>query len=294
MRSAPPAPAAMEDFLFQVFEGIVIGSIYALMALGLNLIWSITDVPDFSQGGIYVITAYVSYFALTQAKLPFIVAWLAAIVVGAALSFVFERFLYRRWRGRAFTVLLSSIALFFLLANVAIVLWTPKAKILPPLVRGGVDVFGVYLGYQRIVVFIAAVISVALVHLFIQRAKVGKAIRAASQDREAAMVAGINIDTVISVVFMLGGALSATAAALVSPLYAVHPAMGDLPLLKSLVVVILGGFGTVGGVMAAALLLGVAEALGAAYISSAYQHGFAFFILILILLLRPKGLFGRV
>lgn len=284
----------MDQFALQVFEGIVIGSIYALMALGLNLIWSITDVPDFSQGGIYVLAAYVSYFVLTLTDLPFVAALLAAMALGAGLSVLLERFLYRRWRGRVLTVLLCGISLFFLMANLAILLWTPKAKIVPPLVRGGVDLFGVYVSYQRIVVFGVAVLLVGLVNLFIQRAKLGKAIRAAAQDRDAAMAVGIDIDTVISVVFGLGGALSATAATLVAPLYAVHPGMGDLPLLKALVVVILGGFGTVAGVLAAALILGVVESLGAAYISSAYQHGFAFFVLILILLLRPKGLFGRV
>ena len=121
----------------------------------------------------------------------------------------------------------------------------------------------------------------------------GKAIRAASQDSEMAQVLGIKIDTVNSVVFMLGGALSGAAAVLFSPLYALFPTMGDLPLLKALVVVILGGFGTVGGVLICGLGLGVLEALGAVYVSSAYQHGYAFLILILVLSFLPRGLFGR-
>jgi len=132
------------------------------------------------------------------------------------------------------------------------------------------------------------------VYFFIMKTKMGKAIRAASQDREAAEVVGINISTVNSAVFMIGGALSGTAAVLISPLYSVFPTMGDLPLLKSLVVVILGGFGSVAGVLIGGLGLGIVESLGGVYISAAYQHGFTFFVLILVLLFFPRGLFGRV
>ncbi len=147
---------------------------------------------------------------------------------------------------------------------------------------------------MRIVVFMTAAVLFVLVYLFIMKTKMGKAIRAAAQDSDAAQVLGINIDTVNSIVFMLGGALSGAAAVLVSPLYAIFPSMGDLPLLKALVVVILGGFGTVGGVLVCGLGLGVLESLGAGYLSSAYQHGYAFVILILVLSFLPKGLFGKV
>ncbi len=141
--------------------------------------------------------------------------------------------------------------------------------------------------YSFLTLFIA-------VYFFIMKTKMGKAIRAASQDREAAEVVGINISTVNSAVFMIGGALSGTAAVLISPLYSVFPTMGDLPLLKSLVVVILGGFGSVAGVLIGGLGLGIVESLGGVYISAAYQHGFTFFVLILVLLFFPRGLFGRV
>jgi len=211
------------------------------------------------------------------------------------MSFSCERFLYRRWRERTFRAaarvqLLCAIALFFLFANAANAIWTSKAKIFPAYLKGSL----LGLSYMRINVFLAAIILFILVYLFIMKTKMGKAIRAASMDAGMAQVLGINIDTVNSIVFAMGGALSGAAAVLVSPLYSVFPTMGDLPLLKALVVVILGGFGSVSGVLICGLGLGVAEAFGATYISSAYQHGFAFFVLILTLLLRPKGLFGRV
>jgi branched-chain amino acid transport system permease protein len=285
----------VEILLLQIGNGLIIGSVYALVALGLNMIWSITDIPDFAQGSFYVLAAYTGYFAVTLAKVPFWVALLLGMGVGAGMAFLCERFLYRRWRERTFRAaarvqLLCAIALFFLFANVANALWTSKAKIFPAYLKGSLGGFS----YMRINVLLAAIILFILVYLFIMKTKPGKAIRAASMDLGMAQVLGINIDTVNSMVFVIGGALSGAAAVLVAPLYSVFPSMGDLPLLKALVVVILGGFGSVAGVLICGLGLGVLEALGATYISSAYQHGFAFFILILTLLLRPKGLFGRV
>ena len=280
-------------FLQQLINGVIIGASYALVALGLNLIWSITDIPDFSQGGIFVIAAYVAYFAVRLAHMPFVVALLLAMVVGAGIAFVIERFLYRRFTGKGRIQLLCAIALFFLLSNLAILLWTAKPKIFPTYLAGGVELAGFAVSYQRIMVLAVATLLFIVVYWFIMKTKMGKAIRAASQDREAAEVVGINISTVNSVVFMIGGALSGTAAVLISPLYSVFPTMGDLPLLKSLVVVILGGFGSVAGVLIGGFGLGIVESLGGVYISAAYQHGFSFFVLILVLLFFPKGLFGR-
>lgn len=284
------------DILFlQIGNGLIIGSVYALVALGLNIIWSITDIPDFAQGSFYVMSAYAGYFAMTMANMPFPIALLSGMCAGALLAFLCERFLYRRWRERTFrgadrVQLLCGIALFFLFANVANALWTAKPKIFPTYMEG--SLFG--FSYMRINVLVAAAALFIIVYLFIMKTKPGMAIRAASMDPGMAQVLGINLDTVNSIVFSMGGALSGAAAVMVSPLYSVFPSMGDLPLLKALVVVILGGFGTVSGVLICGLGLGVLETLGAAYLSSAYQHGYAFFILILILLVRPKGIFGRV
>lgn len=276
-----------------ILNGLIVGASYSLIALGLNLIWSITDIADFSQGGTYVITAYAAYFTVTLARLPFFVALLVAIVVGAGLSYLFERFLYRRWSGLSRIQLLCAIALFFLLSSLAILFWTAKPKIFPAYFKGSLRFGEVILSYQRLTVLVVAAVLFVLVYWFIQSTRIGKAIRAASQDREAAAVVGININTVNSTVFVIGGMLSATASVLISPLYSVFPNMGDLPLLKSLVVVILGGFGSVAGVLVGGIGLGLVESLGGVYISSAYQHGFAFIVLILVLLFFPKGLFGK-
>jgi len=285
----------MEVLFIQIGNGLIMGSVYALVALGLNMIWSITDIPDFAQGSFYVMAAYAGYFTVTLGKMPFPIALLAGMSVGALLAFLCERFLYRRWRERTFrgadrVQLLCGIALFFLFTNVANALWTAKPKIFPAYMEGTIGSFS----YMRINVLLAAAALFIIVYLFVMKTKPGKAIRAASMDPGMAQVLGINLNTVNSMVFGIGGALSGAAAVMIAPLYSVFPSMGDLNLLKALVVVILGGFGTVAGVLVCGLGLGVFEALGAAYISSAYQHGYAFFILILVLLIKPKGIFGRI
>ena len=284
----------MDILVAQIFNGLVMGSVYVLVALGLNLIFSITDIPDFAQGALYMVAAYAAYFAVTYLHLPFILALIVAMGVGAALAYLSNRLLYSRWTDAPRTQLLCAIALFFLIANVANWAFTSKAKLFPTYLPGTVEVMGYPLSYQRFVVLGAAALLFILVYLFIMKTKLGKAIRAASQDAEMAEVVGINIKQVTSVVFLMGGALSGAAGAVVAPLYSVYPSAGDLPLLKALVVVILGGFGSVAGVLICGIGLGVLEALGSVYISSAYQHWYAFFILILILWFRPLGLFGRV
>ena len=279
--------------MFAIINGLVLGSMYALMALGLSIIWATAGIPEFSQGGIFVISAYIGYFALTSAHLPWFLAFLAAVATGAALAFIFEKLLYSRWRGSSLTQLLCAIALFFLLANFANTVWTPKAKTMPPFLTGYISFLGSGYSLQRLLIPLAAVVLFGLVYLFMEKSRMGKAIRAASQDMEAARAVGINIDTVYSVVFLLGGALSATASMLTAPVFSIFPEMGTLPLLKALAVVVLGGFGTTGGILFAGWIIGIVESLGGIYISTAYQHGYAFLILLIMLAFRPQGLFGR-
>lgn len=276
-----------------IINGLVIGSIYSLIALGLNLIWSITDIPDFSQGGIYVIAAYVGYFSIVTLNIPWYFTIIIAASTGAALSYCFEKLLYSRWRGRTDHIqLLCAIALFFLLANLAIFLWTAKSLNMDHFIVGRVDFFGVGVSYQRLLIIAVVIFLFIVINLFLKKTKTGKAIRAATQDIEVAPWMGIDINKVFSIIFIMGGSLSGIAALLIAPVFAVYPMMGELPLLKALVVVILGGKGSLGGTLIAGLGLGVLESLGAGYISAAYQHGFAFIILLVFLVFRPQGMFG--
>jgi len=281
--------------LTQLLNGAILGLIYGLMAIGLTMIWSVTDLPDFSQGGIYIISAYVAYWTITLLNAPYFLALLIGALAGILLSVSFERVVYNRLRpSGVLSCLLAAIALFFLLENIANALWTPKAKIMSvPETEVTLNLFGIVTSYHRIIIFITSVILFIFIHLFIKYTKIGMAIRAVAEDREIAALMGIDTSKVYIATWAFGGALTSVAAILISPLYAVWPGMGTLPLLKALVVVILGGFGSIIGALVGGLILGLIETFGAIYVSAAYQHGFAFIILLLTLSLRPRGLFGR-
>ncbi len=284
----------IETILAQLVNGLVIGAVYSLIAVGLTLIWSIADIPDFAQGGIYTFAAFAAYFTVTLLHFPYFFSLVVAVITGTLLSVTIEKVCYRPLRGSPFSQLLVAIALFFLLANLAIFLWTPKAKILPSPLEGIILNFaGFSVSLQRITVIAAAFALFIAVNFLLKRTKLGKAIRATAQDPETATLMGINRDFIYTVIFALGGCLTAIAAALIAPLYAVYPEMGTLPLLKALVVVVFGGMGSFIGALAGGFLLGLIETFGAIYVSVAYQHGFAFIILILTLIFKPGGLFGR-
>lgn len=262
--------------------------------MGLTMIWSISGIPDFAQGGIYVFAGFTAYFAVTLAGIPYPLSIIAAAIVGACMAMLFERLCYRPLRGSPQSQLLAAIALFFLLENLAVFLWTPKARMLSsPFTEIVISIGGISLSLQRLVILFMAGLLFVAVNILLKKTKLGKAIRAAAQDMEAAALMGININRVYQASFAIGGGLTGIAASLISPLYAVYAGMGVLPLLKALVVVILGGLGSFMGALVAGLILGVTEAFAATYVSVAYQHGVAFVILILTLVLRPGGLFGR-
>ena len=281
--------------LTQLFNGLILGLIYGLMAIGLTMIWSVTDLPDFSQGGIYIISAYTAYWAITLLKVPYFLALPIGALVGILLSVAFERTIYNRLRpSGVLSCLLAAIALFFLLENIANALWTPKAKIMSvPETEITLNVFGIVTSYHRIIILAISASLFLFIHSFIKYTKIGMAMRAVAEDREVAELMGIDTSKIYIVTWALGGALTSISAILISPLYAVWPGMGTLPLLKALVVVILGGFGSIIGALIGGLILGLVETFGAVYVSAAYQHGFAFIILLLVLSLRPRGLFGR-
>lgn len=289
----------IEIFLAQLVNGIIIGAIYSLMAIGITITWTISGIPDFSQGSLYMIAAYTAFFAITLLNLPFFLSLIVAMTLSSILSVSIEKLVYRTIRSRPTvpwmqTALIAAIGLLFLIENVAVFLWTPKAKIFPsPYLGIKLPIMGITISAQRLLVLLCAVILFAIVSLFINRTATGKAIRATAQDIDAAKLMGINVEHIYSIIFALSGALTAAAGVLISPLYAVYPVMGTFPMLKSMVVVILAGLGSVPGAIIGGFTLGIVETLCAVYISAEFHHGYAFFILIIVLLLRPAGIFGK-
>ncbi len=285
----------MEAFLQHVLNGLILGGTYALLGIGLTLIFGIMNVVNFAHGEFYTLGAYGTFLFLSLLDANFFLALLGAVVLGTLLGAICERLLLRPLLGESIdTTMLVMIGVWIAMQNGELLVWGGVAKSLDhpfppaPLVLGPVSVAPL-----RLFVLAVAVVLITGAYLLIQRTKLGKAMRATFQDRETAALMGVDIHRIHTATFAMGSGLAAAAGALLGPVFVVYPAMGDLSALKAFSVVILGGLGNLVGATLGGLVLGIAEELGAGYISSGYRDAVGFAIIIVVLLLRPSGLFRR-
>jgi branched-chain amino acid transport system permease protein len=284
------------DVLLQhLINGLVLGGTYALLGIGLTLIFGLMSVVNFAHGEFYTLGAYTAFAALAFAGVGFFAALATAIVVGAVLGALCERVLLRPLRGESIdTTMLVMIGVWIAMQNAELLGWGGVAKTIPhpfptaPLTLGPLSVAPL-----RVFVFVTALALIGAAHLLIQRTRLGRAMRATFQDRDTAALMGVRIGRIHTATFAFGSALAAAAGALLGPVFLVYPSMGDLASLKAFSVVILGGLGNLAGATLGGLVLGVAEELGAGYVSSGYRDAVGFVIIILVLLFRPSGLFAR-
>jgi len=286
----------MTVFLQYLINGLIIGGAYALIGIGLTLVLGIMKVVNFAHGEMYMLGAYFLFTFFAKMGMNFYLAMLLAIVAVMMLGFIYERSILKPLRKRSIdTVMLSMIGFSLLIQNIAMLIWTPVPEaIKSPFPLTSYTLAGLYFLPQRIMVIVAALLLVILTHLLLKKTKIGKAMRATFQDIEAASLMGIKIDRIYSFTFVLGAGLAAAAGTLLGPIFTVHPYIGNLANAKAFVIVIIGGLGSFPGAITAGLLLGVFESLGAGYISSGYQDAIGFILLILILIYRPTGLYGKV
>ena len=285
----------MEQLLQHLVNGLVLGGTYALLGIGLTLIFGLMNVVNFAHGEFYTLGAYAAYAALALAGVNFLVALLAAIAAGALLGALCERVLLRPLRGESIdTTMLVMIGVWIAMQNAELLVWGGVAKSIPhpfptePLVLGPVAIAPL-----RLFVMALAAGLIAASYLLIQRTKLGRAMRATFQDAETAALMGVKIERIHTATFAFGSGLAAAAGALLGPVFLAYPSMGDLAALKAFSVVILGGLGNLPGATLGGLLLGIAEELGAGYVSSGYRDAVGFVIIIVVLLFRPSGLFAR-
>ena len=285
----------MEGFLQHVLNGLLLGGTYALLGIGLTLIFGLMSVVNFAHGEFYTLGAYVTYAALALTGLPFVIAVPLAILVGATLGAVAERVLLRPLRGASIdTVMLVMIGLWITMQNGELLAWGGVAKAIEhPFPTQPVALGPVSVAPLRVFVLGAVLFLILASHLVINRTRIGTAMRATFQDRETAMLMGIDVARIHTLTFAFGSGLAAAAGALLGSIFLVYPSMGDLASLKAFCVVILGGLGNVTGALLGGLILGVAEEFGAGYISSGYRDAVGFVIIIIVLVVRPSGLFAR-
>lgn len=283
------------QFVSQLLNGLQLGSIYALVALGYTMVYGIVKLINFAHGDLIMVGSYVTLLLMRRANLPLAVASLGALVFCSVLGVAIERFAYRPLRkATRISALITAIAVSLLLQNLCILLISPDPMFftdpgLPMITIGNTS----YSSMIFITIGVAAVCMV-LLQLFVKKTKMGKAMRAVSEDTDAAKLMGINVNRTISLTFAIGSALAAVAAVLYSMTYTqVEPMMGSMLGLKAFVAAVLGGIGVIPGAMWGGFAIGVVEALTKGYISTSLADAVVFGILILVLLIKPSGFMGK-
>jgi branched-chain amino acid transport system permease protein len=278
-------------------NGIVNGAILALMAISLTVIFSILRVPHFGLGGVFVWGAFITYFAVTTWGLNFFAAMLAAAASMAALGVVVERMAFRPLRGLGEDAMfVAAIGVLIVLENAALLVWGSEIRSIPvPAFLQRVYSIGgiVYFPSMRLVIVLVAAVAFIGLQLYVKGTRMGKAMRAVAQDRVAARLLGIPIDRVAAHTFALGSGLAGLTGGIVGATFAFNFDMGGLSILKAFVVVVLGGLGSVGGAGVGGVLLGLVDSFTLTYVTSQFKQLVAFGVLILVLVIRPQGLFGQ-
>jgi branched-chain amino acid transport system permease protein len=285
----------MAEFLQHLLNGLIIGGIYALMGIGLTLIFGIMNVVNFAHGEFYMLGAFGVLTLFTFMGIPYVLSLALTAVIFFVIGGVVERLILRPVRNQPVEVpMLATIGLSIFLANMALIIWDPTPKdIGMPFPLVATQIGPISLTPIRVFVFFTALFLILGSHLFLRYTALGTAIRATFQDRDAAALMGINTNIVNMFTFAWGTALAAIAGGLLGPIFQVFPTMGAITSSKSFAVVIVGGLGNYPGAILAGLLLGVAESLGAGYISSGYRDAIAFILIIVVLIFRPTGLLGK-
>ncbi len=285
----------MDQLLQHLLNALMLGGTYALLGIGLTLIFGIMRVVNFTHGELYAFGAYMMYALVMLTGVNFFVALPLAILLGALLGAALELLLLSRLRGADIdTTMLIMIGAWIALQNAEQFAWTGVAKSISnpfpaaPLVIGPVSV-----AWNRVFVFVVALSLIFLTYFLIQKTRLGKAMRATFQDRDTAALMGVQINRIHTVTFAMGSALAAAAGALLGPVFVAYPTMGDLAASKAFAIVILGGLGSIPGATLGGFILALAEELGAGYVSSGYRDAAGFLLIIVILLFRPTGIFAQ-
>lgn len=284
------------DELFQHFlNAIILGGTYALLGIGLTLIFGIMRVVNFTHGELYAFGAYCMYALVMIFHVNFFLALALATAMGISMGAAIEMLLLNRLRGADIdTTMLVMIGAWIVMQNTEQFIWSGVALSINspfpanPLVLGPLSV-----SWNRVYVFIIALALIGATYYLVNRTRLGKAMRATFQDRDTAALMGIRIDRIHTATFALGSGLAAAAGALLGPVFVVTPTMGDLAASKAFAIVILGGLGNITGATLGGFILAFVEELGAGYISSGYRDAMGFLLIILILLMRPTGLFAQ-
>ena len=285
-------------FLNFLISGISLGSIYAIIALGYTMVYGIAKMLNFAHGDVIMVGAYICFYAISRFSLPPLVGVLAAMAVCTVLGIVVERLAYKPLRAApSLAVLITAIGVSYFLQNGALLLWSSNPKVFPSITgMGKISLFGGQLTVSlvTVVTIITCIIIMIVLTWFTGNTKMGKAMRACSEDKGAAQLMGINVNSTISLTFAIGSGLAAIAGVLLCSAYpTLVPTTGSMPGIKAFTAAVFGGIGSIPGAMLGGILLGVIETFAKGYISTQVSDAIVFAVLIIILLVKPAGLLGK-
>jgi len=286
----------METFFQQMINGLSLGSIYALIALGYTMVYGIIKLINFAHGDIYMVGAFIGYTMIHSFGMGFFPALLTAMALSALLGVLIERIAYKPLRhATRIAVLITAIGVSYLLQNGMLYFYGAEVRSFPQVVDNTLfEVAGLQVSRIQLLIFATALVLMVLLQFIVQKTKMGKAMRAVSTDSSAAQLMGINVDNVISFTFFLGSALAGAAGVLVGLYYnTIDPMMGVAPGLKAFVAAVLGGIGFIPGAVLGGFTIGIVETLVSAYGNSMIRDAVVYGILILILIIRPAGILGK-
>jgi branched-chain amino acid transport system permease protein len=276
-----------------IFNGLVLGSTYVLIAFGLTLVFGIMRLFNFAHGELYMLGAYITYFVVSVLNLSFFIGMGAAIFSMAVLNGLLDRFVFRRLRRRVIHAsFMASLAITMMLTTGALVMFGGEARSVGSLFPGVLQMMGASLPRDRLFVIVSCLIFIGLLHFFVQYTTLGLGLRAASQDSEAAQLQGVNVDYSCALAFVIGGALAGAAGAIMSPLFFLSPLMGSPATLKALVVIVVGGLGSIPGAVVGGLALGLIESTSMTFIGG-FADMIGWGLVVLLLIFRPWGILGH-
>ncbi|MCR4907618.1 MAG: branched-chain amino acid ABC transporter permease [Lachnospiraceae bacterium] len=284
------------EFFSYLINGLGLGSVYAIIALGYTMVYGIAKMLNFAHGDVIMVGAYVVFFALSSFNLPLIPGVLLSVAVCTVLGITIERLAYKPLRqASSLSVLITAIGVSYFLQNAAQLLWSSSTKVFPAVFpSGSLELGSLSISYLTLITIATCVLVMVCLTLFINRTKTGRAMRACSEDKGASTLMGINVNRIISITFAIGSGLAAIASVLLCAAYpSVYPTLGAMPGIKAFTAAVFGGIGSIPGAFLGGLLLGVIEIFAKAYISTQLSDAIVFAVLIIVLLIKPSGLLGR-